>query len=63
VQVCRDAQAWDGAAQGWHWSCSGGKGAPVVIKLGWRGKNPDGTPMSDHADAPAVAVTLAGALK
>ena len=62
VQVCRDAQAWDGAAQGWHWNCSGGKGAPVVIKLGWRGRQPDGQAAVNGAgeSLPKVVLQLGG---
>src|SRR5450830_1057786 len=36
--ICRDLQAWDTAAHGLHWTCSGGSGAPIVIKLGWRSR-------------------------
>lgn len=62
VQVCRDAQAWDGAAQGLHWSCSGSKGAPIVIKLGWRGRQPDGQPAVNGAgeSLPRVVLQLGG---
>lgn len=65
LAICRDTPSWDDASHGLRWECHPGAGAPVVIKLGWRGKNPDGTPLKDGpgADAPAVAVTLAGALK
>ena len=33
------------------WDCTGGPGAPVAIKLGWRGR-------PDAPDAPAVFLTL-----
>lgn len=60
--ICRDRRRWDAARKGLSWDCDGAGGAPVVIKLGWRGKHPDGRPL--HADAsedtPAVAVVLAG---
>ncbi|HEV7813649.1 MAG TPA: hypothetical protein VGP06_00940 [Janthinobacterium sp.] len=60
--ICRDSQAWK---QGLSWDCHAAAGAPIVIKLGWRGKNPDGTPLQDDAgkDGPAVALTLTGALQ
>jgi type IV pilus assembly protein PilV len=55
VLVCRDAGVWSGGTL--RWSCSGGAAAPVVVKVGWRGKNPDGTPMVDEGGeyAPGVA--------
>ncbi|APA69512.1 type IV pilus modification protein PilV [Janthinobacterium sp. 1_2014MBL_MicDiv] len=60
--ICRDAQAWDSAAQGLHWACSGGKGAPIVIKLGWRGRRPDGKPAVNGAgeSLPKLALQLGG---
>ena len=58
--VCRDAGMWQGGQL--RWACSGDAGAPLVIKVGWRGKNPDGTPMKDDADqyAPGVAIVVGG---
>ena len=63
--ICRDALAWDAARQGLGWPCSGAPGAPIVIKLGWRGKNPDGSAAQDGARTypPAVALTLTGVAK
>lgn len=60
VRICRDTGMW--ASGQLRWSCAGGPGAPVVIKVGWRGKNPDGTPASDAAGAyaPGVALAMAG---
>lgn len=61
--ICRDANRWNAGARGLNWSCDGNAAAPVVIKLGWRGKNPDGTPIAeaDQPYRPAVALTLTGA--
>jgi type IV pilus assembly protein PilV len=58
VLVCRDAGLWSGGAL--RWSCAGGAAAPVVVKVGWRGKNPDGTPQLDAAGeyAPGVALVV-----
>nr|WP_315260826.1 type IV pilus modification protein PilV [uncultured Duganella sp.] len=56
VLVCRDAGLWSGGKL--RWDCSGGAGAPLVVKVGWRGKRPDGQPDVD-ADAthpPGVAI-------
>ncbi|MGK5063657.1 type IV pilus modification protein PilV [Janthinobacterium sp. LB3P112] len=62
LQICRDAPAWDAAAQGLHWACSGGKGAPIVIKLGWRARLPDGSPAVNAANEslPRLAFQLGG---
>lgn len=61
VVICRDASPWDEVRHALRWDCGGAGGAPVVIKIGWRGKNPDGSPLQDAARpfAPAVALTLA----
>ena len=58
--VCRDAVMWQGGQL--RWACNGGAGAPLVIKVGWRGKNPDGTPRKDDAGqyAPGVAIAIGG---
>ncbi|MEC5163031.1 MULTISPECIES: type IV pilus modification protein PilV [unclassified Janthinobacterium] len=60
--ICRDARRWNAAREGASWDCDGAAGAPVVIKLGWRGKHPDGRPLQRDAgrEAPAVALVLAG---
>jgi type IV pilus assembly protein PilV len=62
VRICRDAGMW--ASGQLRWSCAGGAGAPVVIKIGWRGKNPDGTVATDAEGgyAPGVALAMAGVL-
>lgn len=60
ARVCRDADMWSGGKL--RWECSGDPSAPVVVKIGWRGKNPDGTPAADAAGtyAPGVAIGVAG---
>ncbi|MCC7601166.1 type IV pilus modification protein PilV [Janthinobacterium sp. FW305-129] len=62
LRICRDLAAWDAAAQGLHWACSGGKGAPIVIKLGWRTRLSDGQPAVDAANEslPRLALQLGG---
>ncbi|TFW20892.1 type IV pilus modification protein PilV [Duganella callida] len=55
VVICRDAALWAGGKL--YWPCSGGAGAPLVIKVGWRGKHPDGTPQADEPQ-PGVAVVV-----
>lgn len=59
--VCRDAAMWQGGRL--RWNCTGGAGAPLVVKVGWRGKNPDGTAALDAEGefVPGVAVAV-GAL-
>ncbi len=58
--ICRDAQVWDAGRKALTWACDGGAAAPIVIKLGWQGKNPDGSPSQDTGKqyAPSVAITL-----
>jgi type IV pilus assembly protein PilV len=63
VAVCRDSQVWDAGRGALRWACDGGNGAPIVIKLGWRGKEIDGGDARDGAGefAPSVAIALPGA--
>ncbi|MDB5905985.1 MAG: pilV [Massilia sp.] len=63
VVVCRDSQAWDAGRGALRWACGGGARAPIVIKLGWRGKEHDGRDAHDRAGefAPSVAIALPGA--
>lgn len=50
--ICRDAKPWDSTAHAYKWECDGGVAsvgsAPLVIKIGWQGKNPDGTLIRDE---------------
>lgn len=61
--ICRDINSWN--SQGLSWSCTGLATEPIVIKLGWRGKNQDGTPLQDDflRDSPSVAVRLTSAAR
>ena len=45
LRICRDAIPWNEAGQAYRWDCSSNPGgdAPLVIKLGWQAKNPDGS--------------------
>jgi len=59
VRICRDRHMWQGGRL--RWACDGGAGASLVIKIGWRGRLPDGRPDADAGDhAPGVALALAG---
>lgn len=60
ARICRDGAAWQGGQL--RWDCSGG-GAPVVVKIGWRSRNPDGSLLRDDAGQgmPGVAVTVGAA--
>ncbi|MBB3122313.1 type IV pilus modification protein PilV [Pseudoduganella violacea] len=60
ARICRDAATW--AAGRPRWECSNAAGAPLVIKLGWRARNPDGTPAQAATDEqpPAAVLVLAG---
>jgi type IV pilus assembly protein PilV len=63
VLVCRDSQVWDAGRGALRWACGGGPQAPIAIKLGWRGKEHDGSAAHDRAGefAPSVAIALPGA--
>lgn len=43
--ICRDRTPWDSAAGSLTWTCEGNDDADasLVIKIGWIGKNPNGT--------------------
>lgn len=53
IAVCRDGGGWNAALQSFEWRCTGGAGAPVVVKLGWR------TPGTSAA-APFVTMVVSG---
>ncbi len=63
VMVCRDSSPWSGIVNALTWNCNGGVGgnAPIVIKLGWQAKNPDGSLQRDAGgiSAPSVALAIA----
>jgi type IV pilus assembly protein PilV len=62
VVVCRDSQVWDAARGALRWACGAARQAPIVIKIGWRGKQPDGTDAHDGAGEfpPSVAIAMPG---
>ena len=53
IAVCRDAAGWNAASTSFEWTCSGGLGAPVVVKLGWH------TPGASTAQPLVVMVVAA----
>jgi type IV pilus assembly protein PilV len=57
VVICRDGGLWSGGKL--RWACGGGAAAPLVIKVGWRGKHPDGTPLTDDSGEYMPGVALA----
>ncbi|QDZ27263.1 type IV pilus modification protein PilV [Noviherbaspirillum sp. UKPF54] len=64
IVVCRDSSPWSSAARALTWNCDGAvdSTAPVVIKLGWQVKNPDGSLLRDASGISAPSVSLAVAL-
>jgi type IV pilus assembly protein PilV len=56
VLVCRDATVVNAASGALSWDCEHAAGAPLVVKLGWRGKG--GDPGADLV--PAVAIIAPG---
>jgi type IV pilus assembly protein PilV len=65
VVVCRDSEVWDHGRRALRWACGGAGQAPIVIKLGWRGKEPGGGETRDIAGdfAPSIAIMMPGALE
>lgn len=65
VLVCRDSRVWDGARAALRWACAGAAQAPIVIKIGWQGKDTDGSEARDGAGefAPSVAIALPGTVE
>lgn len=61
ARICRDAHLY--ATGRLRWACSGGANDPVVVKIGWRGRLPDGRPEGDGGPGaqPRVAIAVAGA--
>lgn len=43
IRVCKDAFPWDPSAHAYKWECSeaGAAATPIVIKLGWKPRNPE----------------------
>jgi type IV pilus assembly protein PilV len=60
--ICRDLSLWNRGSKSLDWACNGAAGAPVVIKLGWRGKHPDGSALQDarRPYSPGVVLALTG---
>lgn len=62
LRICRDTNPWNEAGQVYKWDCDGeGAEAPLVIKLGWKVKNPDGSYVKGGEDGfpPSVVVPVA----
>lgn len=61
--VCYDAHPWDESRKELRWDCDGSPGgnAPLVIKLGWQAKDPDGSLVrkSDNSFSPSVVLVVA----
>lgn len=62
VLICRDASPWDSSQNAFTWDCDGSAGdsASYVVKVGWQGKNPDGSLILDATKnfPPSVALTV-----
>ena len=57
ARICRDAQPY--AAGRLRWDCTGAPHDPVVVKIGWRGRRPDGTAEDDRGRVvPGVAIAV-----
>lgn len=60
LRICRGSAGEDG--QPLRWECGGSGDAPLVVKLGWQARHPDGRLARDAAGsfAPAVVLTVPG---
>lgn len=62
IRVCYDITPWDAASKKLKWECSGDSGgaAPLVVKIGWQIKNPDGSLIrnADGGTPPNVAIPV-----
>lgn len=62
VLICRDSLPWDASQRQLKWDCDGASaaGASVVIKIGWQGKNPDGSLVRDATNTfpPSIALNV-----
>lgn len=62
VLICRDSVPWSSTGKALSWDCDTGAAgnAPVVVKLGWRAKNTDGSPARTDGDEfpPIVAFVV-----
>lgn len=59
--VCRDIAPWHGSARSLTWDCDASSAnAPLVIKIGWQAKNPDGGLIREASGefAPSLALTV-----
>lgn len=59
--ICRDSSPWDDDRRAYRWTCDDAAGSAVVIKIGWQGKNPDGSAVADAQGElpPAIALIVA----
>ncbi|RZI43224.1 type IV pilus modification protein PilV [Herbaspirillum sp. HC18] len=61
IRICRDSKPWIDPGKSVTWDCDGASAsnAPIVIKLGWQAKNPDGRLVKDANSEFPPAVVLA----
>lgn len=59
VVICRDSAPWDVDTGAFNWTCDADDKGPVVIKLGWQEKAPDGTLVNPGQQMrPGVVLTV-----
>lgn len=60
IKVCRDAMPWNSGTQRFNWECTANAAAPLIVKIGWKEKRPDGNPFHETGEeAPAIALLVA----
>lgn len=64
VLVCRDATPYDSDKKVLSWKCKTDPNAGLVIKIGWKSKNPDGSfVQTDGVSPPSLAITVESYVK
>lgn len=64
LRICRDASPWNTEGQAYKWDCNGEDGnAPLVVKIGWQAKIPDGSPVKNgESSFPPIVVLPVAAI-
>ena len=64
VLVCRDSAPYDNTQKSLTWNCTADTNAGLMVKIGWRSKNPDGS-INDTTGVipPSVAIAVESYVK
>ncbi|OWW22471.1 type IV pilus modification protein PilV [Noviherbaspirillum denitrificans] len=60
LRICHDDSPWEEAGHAHTWECSGAGAGPLVVKVGWKAKSPDGSYADEgRSFPPSVVVPVA----